>query len=578
MSGTYHVRLQDLWEITRVRQMRLRLGNEYRAIGLRAIVIVCCAVLSLVNRSGGSTVRVAVLPILLLIIVAALGTVPLPGSVPTWLQPLVETFAAALVVGFLPENPDYFVPYLLIPLTTAGLTAGVAAALVTAGMAAMVFTITSVLAPHPVLDGGGPRSVKPLPLPVWALLLAAAGLVSAWSRRITRDEPAGMEPAYADAHRLLSELHVVARQLSLGLDPQTLAAALVEELAEIVGSARATVLVRSSGGRFVPVVGDAPGPMAESVVIDAWVAADLVRRGRSGQTVVALPVLMGQRVVAIVVLSDATDAQSLRDVVVEECRTAIAKAGPRLASALLFDDVRRLATVDERNRLAREIHDGIAQDMASVGYQLDDIASDAEPDMAKRIQGLREHLGGVVAELRLSIFDLRTGVDESMGLTRTLTDYVTHVGGQSGLIVHVSTDESPNRLPIATEVELLRIVQEAVTNVRRHADANNLWLTVVVDPPRAHVVVADDGRGLGTPRPDSMGITGMKERATRIGANLSVRNRPDGRGALVEVLLEPTNTNTRRNGTITHTGVPQPVEDSPSSAAALGRQSGGGPL
>jgi signal transduction histidine kinase len=258
--------------------------------------------------------------------------------------------------------------------------------------------------------------------------------------------------------------------------------------------------------------------------------------------VAALPVLMGERVVAVVVLSG---DGGLDDVHIRSCRTAIAQAGPRLASALLFEDVRRLATVDERMRLAREIHDGIAQDMASVGYLLDDVTRDAPPDLAERLVRVRQHLGGLVSELRLSIFDLRAGVDETVGLARTLGDYVTRVGQQAGLTVHVATDESPHRLPVATEVELLRIVQEAVTNVRRHAKAKNLWLAVSVDPPRAHVTVKDDGHGLGRRRPESMGITGMKERARRIGAGLSVQNRADGRGTVVEVVIDPEHPPTR---------------------------------
>ncbi len=98
-------------------------------------------------------------------------------------------------------------------------------------------------------------------------------------------------------------------------------------------------------------------------------------------------------------------------------------------------------------------------------------------------------------------------------------------------------DESPKRLPITVEVELLRIVQEAITNVRRHAQATNLWLTVAVEPPRAHITVIDDGRGLKPGRADSFGIQGMRERARRIGANLRVGPGPEGGGTLVEVGL-----------------------------------------
>jgi signal transduction histidine kinase len=179
--------------------------------------------------------------------------------------------------------------------------------------------------------------------------------------------------------------------------------------------------------------------------------------------------------------------------------------------------------------------------MASVGYLMDDIARDAPPDVGERLAGLRQHLTGLVSELRLSIFDLRAGVDETVGLTGTLSDYVTRVGQQAGLVVHVTSDGSLHRLPVATEIELLRIVQEAVTNVRKHAGASNLWLEVSVDPPRARVTVKDDGHGLGRRRPESMGITGMKERARRIGAGLSVRNRADGRGTVVEVVIDPEN-------------------------------------
>jgi nitrate/nitrite-specific signal transduction histidine kinase len=126
-----------------------------------------------------------------------------------------------------------------------------------------------------------------------------------------------------------------------------------------------------------------------------------------------------------------------------------------------------------------------------------------------------------------------------VGLARTLGDYVQRAGSQAGLVVHVSMDESSHRLPVAAEVELLRIVQEAVNNVRKHARAKNLWLTVEVDPPRARVTVTDDGRGLQPKRLDSVGIQGMQERADRIGGRLSVRNKGDGSGTVVEVVIDP---------------------------------------
>ena len=71
------------------------------------------------------------------------------------------------------------------------------------------------------------------------------------------------------------------------------------------------------------------------------------------------------------------------------------------------------------------------------------------------------------------------------------------VGTGSGLTVHLVLDESAYRLPIEAETELLRVAQEAITNARKHARARNLWVTCRVDPPRAFLRIADDGKGLG---------------------------------------------------------------------------------
>jgi signal transduction histidine kinase len=513
-----------------VKVPRLRTDPQYLPLILRAVLLLLCAVATSVLPRFGP--NVAVLPALLLLLVAALASIPVGSGMPKQLQALAEVLGAAVVVGALHGRADLFIAYLFVPLVMAGLNGGLALGLTAAGMASAALVLSTSLSEV------GQENGSQLTPAMWAPMLVAVTLVAAWSRRVIGTVASSSEPAYADAHRLLSELHVVARQLSLGLEPQTLAAALAQEVTAVATGAQATVLVRSPGGRFVPLMGPTTTPFAESVLLDAWLAADLVRRSRNGMTVAALPVLMGERVVAVVVL---TGPSGFDDEQIAECRRLVSQAGTRLASALLFDDVRRLATDDERLRLAREIHDGIAQELASVGYLVDDIATDAPPEVAERLSGLREHVTGLVSELRLSIFDLRAGVDESVGLARTLGDYVQRVGTQAGLVVHVSTDESPHRLPIATEVELLRIVQEAVTNVRRHAEAKSLSLSVVVQPPFARVAVTDDGRGLQPGRPDSIGITGMRERTRRIGGRLRVESGPEGRGTLVEIVLDGAN-------------------------------------
>jgi signal transduction histidine kinase len=216
----------------------------------------------------------------------------------------------------------------------------------------------------------------------------------------------------------------------------------------------------------------------------------------------------------------------------------------RLDTALVFDEIRTMATADERQRLAREIHDGIAQEVASLGYVVDHMASSTrDPAVAQGLRDLRAELSRVVADLRLSIFDLRSDVSPTNGLGAALSDYVRQVGAKSDLTVHLTLNEAPTRLPPAVEAELLRIAQEAITNARKHASAANLWVDCWTNPPEARLTVRDDGRGINGRRDDSYGISIMRERANRIDATLDISSTSDDeeevRGTTVKVKVAP---------------------------------------
>ena len=202
--------------------------------------------------------------------------------------------------------------------------------------------------------------------------------------------------------------------------------------------------------------------------------------------------------------------------------------------------MRSIATAEERRRLAREIHDGIAQELASLGYAVDDLTARARResgrDLEEPLRELRHEVTRIISELRLSIFDLRSEVHADIGLGSALSDYVRSVGRGSPLTVHLVLDEAPARLRVETETEPLRVAQEAITNARRHAGAHNLWVTCRVDPPRALIRVEDDGGGMKGRRNDSFGMDIMRERANRLGAVLSIRERAEG-GTSVEVAV-----------------------------------------
>ncbi|MGN6474817.1 MAG: sensor histidine kinase, partial [Mycobacteriales bacterium] len=384
----------------------------------------------------------------------------------------------------------------------------------------------------------------------WVLLAVAAGLLAAWVRRLqTLSHPAAPnDKSYAEAYRLLVQLRPVARQLSLGLDPGTIAEGLLESLRELHHFDRGAVYVRSGADRIVPLAYlGAPRPdwnvdvRGDGLLAHAWLSGQPRQlptqlSGAPGSAVV-IPLLMGARTFGLVAYESAERRLGPRDA--DAAARVVELAAPRLDTALLFNEVRDVATAEERRRVAREIHDGIAQELSSLGYVMDGLVADARDrrdgtDAA--LVDLRGEVTRLIRELRMSIFDLRSEVDVHGGLGAALSEYVRSVGRQSGITVHTSLTEATNRLPAETEAELLRIAQEAITNVRKHADAENLWVSLIVEPPGAILRIEDDGRGLGRARHDSFGLHIMRERAARLRTNLTIEPRAP-RGTRVEIRI-----------------------------------------
>ncbi|WP_434741059.1 sensor histidine kinase [Micromonospora sp. SH-82] len=388
------------------------------------------------------------------------------------------------------------------------------------------------------------------------LLLAGLGLFTAHAlQQLVRARTPTEPQPYAEATRLLTQLRTVARQLpGATLDPGGISEHLLEELRTVASADRAAVLSASGGGRLVVLAQVGAERVdwettldADSAIADAWAsqqphtAARSQARSHTGGDVSALivPLVAGVRTVGLVVV-EADTALAYPAPVVSRVTALTGPAALRLEAALLFDEVRSLATNEERQRLAREIHDGVAQELVMVGYGIDNalatVHEDAE-ETAESLRTLRHEVTRVITELRLSLFELRSEVDRHGGLAAAIAEYARTVGASGGLRVHLSLDESTARLPAATEAELLRIAQEAVTNARKHAGASNLWVTCEVDPPYAQIEVSDDGHGIGDQRAEGhYGLAIMAERAERIRGRLEIRPRQP-RGTTVAVVV-----------------------------------------
>lgn len=453
-----------------------------------------------------------------------------------------ETLAVALIMGLTFPTSLILMPYLVVLPLLAGLfkkLPGVALA-----MAAQVVGLVIVPLATGAFVGAGQRTTELAP---WILTNLGGGLLGVWARSLgatgLSEDP---DTYYESARQLLTQLRTVTRRLSAGLDSEGMAAALMATMHERLDDSYDAVFVKMQDSLLVPLAYRGMGAQQllapnDQLVERCWVAMapvlGVVPAGdREARHRVVLPLRVGNRMIGVAVSSG---AEAASPEVVAAVLTEMDAHSLRLDTALVFDEIRTLATADERQRLAREIHDGIAQEVASLGYVVDHLASTTrDGEVAQGLRDLRAELSRVVADLRLSIFDLRSDVSPTNGLGSALSDYVRQVGAKSDLTVHLTLKEAPYRLAPSVEGELLRIAQEAITNARKHASAENLWVDCWTDPPRASLVIRDDGNGMSSDRKDSYGISIMRERAQRIDATLDIvsdSSTDAGRGTVVQV-------------------------------------------
>lgn len=516
---------------------------EFVRVSIASRVFSLAAVVGLALAAGN---QVAVESALLVSIIAAVGvSLSLSSTRPIHWIVALEAGAASLVVAqHLPETFG-LLPYLVVLPLVGGLARGVPGALVNAGSQITASALTTM-----VTHGGSSGLVETSEqLTPWWVTILSAGLVGAWARKVRRLPSASeTEENYVAARRLLRQLRSLARQLSSGLDPVGIADELLASVRARLDSEVAAVFARTDGGAFAPLAYLGAGAQEaidpnDPVIARCWASGKASQRHRSVDTGpaawAALPLRGGTGGLLGVVISGGPGAGKR---VLEVLNRELDDLSLRLDTALAFDEVRSLVTADERQRLAREIHDGVAQEIASLGYVVDEIGAGAEePHVVEALEGLRRELSRVVSELRLSIFDLRADVGTSAGLGSALSEYARKIGRQSSITVHLTLNEAPTRLTPAVEAELFRIAQEAITNARKHSHAENLWVNCHVDPPMARIEIRDDGRGLQPRgRSSSYGLKIMQERAERIGAGLDVRagaEQSDGPGTCVTVAV-----------------------------------------
>ncbi len=198
------------------------------------------------------------------------------------------------------------------------------------------------------------------------------------------------------------------------------------------------------------------------------------------------------------------------------------------------------AVLGERSRIAREIHDTLAQGYVGISVQLEVLAEllrqRKTEDAAKHLDLTRGYVRQGLADARQSIWALRSQDSDETTLPVKLRRMVEAEGG-SGLESRFSIFGAYRPLPPDTEPEILRVAQEAIHNVKKHAGAKHLYVQLEYGPGEIALDVRDDGRGFATDEaraPGHFGLTGMRERAAAIGGTLEVTSEP-GAGTTVRL-------------------------------------------
>ncbi|HVS02633.1 MAG TPA: GAF domain-containing sensor histidine kinase [Thermoanaerobaculia bacterium] len=221
------------------------------------------------------------------------------------------------------------------------------------------------------------------------------------------------------------------------------------------------------------------------------------------------------------------------------------QASIAIDNAHLHQEVRELAVARERVRIAQEMSDGLAQVLAYVNTKTQVVGEHCrQGDLAaaeRHLGELAEAARGVYADVRAQILELRAPAAGETGLAQALSGYVAAWQGYTQLQVDLDLPAEELDLPPDVELQLLRITQEALTNVRKHARASNVRVAIWREPSRVRLLVDDDGvgfdrnaaKGASHPR---FGLNSMLERAESLGGALTIDSQPE-EGTRLEVVL-----------------------------------------
>jgi signal transduction histidine kinase len=220
------------------------------------------------------------------------------------------------------------------------------------------------------------------------------------------------------------------------------------------------------------------------------------------------------------------------------------QVGVTIEHARLSEQAQSVAALEERERLGRELHDGLAQVLGYLYMKSHSVAELLETNQINAAQGELKEMQDVAREtqndVREAILGLRTTITPETGIIPTLNEYVHRFSQQSGISTKLNySEELAFEFVPVVEIQLLRIVQEALTNTRKHSQATQANVKISIDDTHASIEIVDNGSGFdlnGLKQDGHYGVHTMRERAESVGGDLVIITEP-GQGTRVTVKL-----------------------------------------
>jgi signal transduction histidine kinase len=277
---------------------------------------------------------------------------------------------------------------------------------------------------------------------------------------------------------------------------------------------------------------------------DALITADAQHKGH----VAAIPLMAEGQIVGVLVLASRYAFTSSQAAFLRVAASLLALI---IRNSQLYARLESQAVWEERNRLAREVHDGLAQSLGFLNFklqQVDRLLAREQWEAARQaMHEMHQGIQDLYAEVRLTIEDLRWFPEDGQGLPERLCQYAQAFGQRTGLDVSLAVEGEPHLSP-QDELHLFRIVQEALANVHKHAGARHAWVRLRAGAQGILLEIEDDGMGMAAgvapqatlpaDAPGHFGLRIMQERAAAMGGQLSLHSIP-GQGTRLQVAVGP---------------------------------------